>query len=108
MTFIDLNLPVQKGSLESREIVAENNAPAPLTKEEWLEVMKVENPRLREILPWYMWLKDNPDEFIVTVKATLRPLQDKTFVLLEYTLDAPSLRRRIQVWFLINMARQLP
>ena len=83
MTFIDLNLPVQTGSIESREIVAENNAPAPLTKEEWLEVVKIENPRMREIVPWYMYLPDNPQKYIVRVKATLRPLQDKTFVLLQ-------------------------
>lgn len=94
LTFIDLNLPVRNGSIESREIVGENEAPAPLTKEEWLEVVKIENPRMREIEPWWMYLPDNPNKYIVTVKATLRPVQDKTFVLMEYTLDAPELRRR--------------
>lgn len=56
-------------------------------------VVEIENPRLKEIAPWYIQLNDDPSKYIVTVKATLRPFKDGTFVLLDYGLDAPEYRR---------------
>src|ERR1700682_1516929 len=48
-TFLDLGLPIQKSSLEGGVIVAENAAPAPLSLDEWKEVARAENPRVKEI-----------------------------------------------------------
>ncbi len=94
LTFIELGLPIQEESLKDRIIIAENEAPAPLTLEEWKDVAKQENIKLRDIAPWYMTISDDPKKYIVTVKATLHSYQDRALVLLDYTLDAPELRRQ--------------
>ncbi len=91
-TFIDLGLPVQSASLKEGTIVAENVAPAPLSQEEWIEVARVENPRAKEIGGWFLVIPEDPKNYWVKLKATLRFQGDKTFVLLDYALDSPKLR----------------
>jgi hypothetical protein len=91
-TFLDLGLPIQKSSIESGAIIAENEAPAPLTADEWKEVARIENPRVKELGGWYFYLPDDPKGYVVTVRASLRRLPQKTFVLLDYELDSPKYR----------------
>jgi hypothetical protein len=92
-TFLDLGMPVQKSSVSEGLILAENEAPHPLTMEEWAQVVKVEGPRVKEIGGWMFNLSANPKGYIVTVAAGLKAVRDKTFVLLDYRLDMPDYRR---------------
>lgn len=93
-TFIDLGMPVQGASLETGIVVAENTAPTPLSREEWIEIAKAENPRVKELGGWAFYLADDPKDYIVTLKATLLPLPDKTLIVLDYELDSPKIRSR--------------
>lgn len=92
-TFLELGMPVQGLSLEQGVIVAENSAPNPLTATEWLEVAKIERPRLTQIAGPMFILPDDPAGYIVTVKVAVRELKGKTFILLDYEIEAPRLRR---------------
>lgn len=92
-TFIDLGMPVQGGSLGAGVLVAENTAPAPLSLQEWTLVAKAENPRLQRIGGALLYLPDDPKDYVVALKAHVRAVKGKTFVLLDYALDNPKLRR---------------
>lgn len=92
-TFIDLGMPVQASEYGNGVVIAENNAPTPLTLSEWKEVVRVENPRLKEFGAWYLGLTDDPQAYLVTVKATVRKVKGNSFILLDYTMDSPKLRR---------------
>jgi hypothetical protein len=91
-TFLDLGMPIQKSDVNKGIIVAENEAPHPLTREEWEQVVKVENPRVKELGGWMFSLSDKPDGYIVIVIAVLKSIGEKTFVLLDYELDMPRYR----------------
>lgn len=93
-TFLDLGMPVQRVSLEKGEgvVIAENEAPTPLSRDEWIEIAKAENPRVKELGGWAFYLPDDPKDYIVIVKATLRAMPGKTFISLDYELDSPKLR----------------
>jgi hypothetical protein len=91
-TFLDLAMPIQKADVKEGIIVVENEAPHPLTHEEWKRVVKVENPRVKALGGWMFSLRDEPKGYIVTVRAGLRAIGDKTFVLLDYKLDMPKYR----------------
>jgi hypothetical protein len=93
-TFLDLGMPVQSASLEKGEgvVIAENAAPVPLSRDEWIEVAKAENPRVKELGGWAFYLADDPKDYIVMLKATLRALPGKTLILLDYELDNPKIR----------------
>jgi hypothetical protein len=92
-TFIDLGLPVQGTSLRAGIVTAESTAPAPLSREEWAAVVKAENPRLKAIAGDMLQLTDDPKDYVITFSATVRNVKGKSFILLDYALDAPRLRR---------------
>jgi hypothetical protein len=95
LTFLDLGLAVQKESTESPLFIrAESEAPTPLSKEEWLEVRRLENPKLSDTgWLWSMGIVEDPSDYIVTMQATMKSSKNSTFVILDYTLDSPKLRR---------------
>jgi len=91
--FLDLGMPLAERSLKDGMLVARNAAPNPLTIDEWKEVRKVEEPRMKEIGGWYFVFKDDPKAYIVTVAAMMKALgTEKTLIVIEYELDAPELR----------------
>jgi hypothetical protein len=93
-TFLSLGMPVQSSNLESGVLFAENLAPAPLSQEEWLEVKRIETPRLKELGGTLFSFPDVPKDYRITVKATLRPLKDnKVLVIVDYLMDSPAWRQ---------------
>jgi hypothetical protein len=91
-TFLDLGMAIQSGNPDSGLVVAEATAPTPLSREEWKEVARIENPRSKEIGGWFLELRGDPKNYIVTLGAGLKSVSGKTFVLLEYSLDNPQMR----------------
>lgn len=92
-TFLDLGMPIQKSSLSDGYLIAENVAPNPLTKEEWLQVREIEQPRVKEIGGWMFSLNEDPSGYIVVVKASMTATKNKTLVLLDYKLRMPKYER---------------
>lgn len=92
-TFLDLSMPIQKADITKGVIIAENEAPTPLTNEEWKQVAKAENPRLKKLGGWMFSLGDDTKGYIVTVIAGLHTIGSKTIVLLDYKLDMPQYRQ---------------
>lgn len=72
-TFLDLGMPVQRVSLEKGEgvVIAENEAPTPLSRDEWIEIAKAENPRVKELGGWAFYLPDDPKDYIVIPSPTI-------------------------------------
>jgi hypothetical protein len=94
-TFLDLGMPVQSSSTSDSFVEAENNAPAPLSAEEWKEIVRVDGPRAKEIGGWFMKLEEDPKNYIVRVRANAREIRGGVVVVvLEYQLDNPSFRAR--------------
>ena len=93
LTFLDLGLAIQKSSTEPLFISAESQAPTPLSKEEWLEVRRIENWKLSQTEPWYMQLVEDPSDYIVTIQATVKPLKNGTLVILDYTISTARPRQ---------------
>lgn len=91
--FIALNVPVMAANFEKGEIYGQTEAPTPLTKEEWLQVTEFENPRLKEIGGWMFYFPDDPKGYIISIRATVKPIGKKTFVSLDYELSMPEYER---------------
>ena len=91
-TFLALGMPVEESSISKGILYAENIAPFPLTHDEWLEVKRIETPRLKEIGGSLFKFEDNPKTFTITVRATLSPMGDRTLVTLDYVMDSKKLR----------------
>lgn len=91
-TFNQLGLPVTSANFNNGVIVASVNAPTPLSKEEWLQVREIEQPRVREIGGWMFYIAKDPKDYIITVRARLKAVGEKTLILLEYELDMPEYR----------------
>lgn len=89
--FLDLGMPIEARSHERGVIVAENAGPTPLTREEWQEVARAEEPRAREVGGWFITLA-HPERYVIQVRAVLRPIGPYTLVALDYRIDSPHLR----------------
>lgn len=88
-TFIELGYPVINKNYDTGEIYGEANAPKPLTQEEWMRVREIETPRVREVGGWMMYLAEDPSDYIITARATIKPVGKKTIVSLDYALRMP-------------------
>ncbi len=91
--FIALDVPVMAANFEKGEIYGQTEAPTPLSKEEWLQVKEFENPRLKEIGGWMFYFPDDPKGYIISIRATVKPIGKKTFVSLDYELSMPEYER---------------
>lgn len=89
-TFTDLDLPVVKSSPEKGFVVGKNEAPKPLTEEQWKQVVEVENPRMHSIAGWMYSLDDNPKGQFVNAKASVESVDNKTKVTLDYYINFPE------------------
>jgi hypothetical protein len=92
-TIIDLGLPIVRESFADGVLLAENNAPSPLTKEEWLEVKRKEDPQMKDIGGSLLVLPEDPSNFVITLLAVVKGFGDISVVHLEYELDSPKYRR---------------
>lgn len=88
-TLVDLNLPILRSDMKEGTIVAQGIAPQPLNEEEWLQVVEIENPRVRELSNGWMYLAEDPSDYVLTVQTTVRGFSNEAIVLIEYTLSAP-------------------
>lgn len=89
-TFLDLSMPLVKKDFDNGLLIAENEAPNPLTKEEWLQVREIENPRTKETGGWMFTLPTDPSDYIITVAASLTEVNNKTFILIDYKMSNPK------------------
>lgn len=88
-TYDDLNMPINKESLEKGYIISRNEAPKPLNRAQWEDVRKVENPKLEKITS-LLSLPEKPEGQFVTIKSTIKRVESQTSVNLEYYLDMPE------------------
>lgn len=92
-TFLDLGMPLVEQSIANGLLLARNSAPKPLTLEEWKEVKKIEEPRMKEIGGWFFVFSDDPKSYVVTVAAAVKPVDaHSTLIVMNYEMDAPELR----------------
>ena len=90
---VELGMPVMVADFEKGLIIGQASAPTPLTKEEWLQVREYEQPRVRDIGGWMFYMPEDPKDQIVTVRVSVKPIANKTFILLEYEIDYPEYKR---------------
>jgi|688.fasta_scaffold237212_2 hypothetical protein len=89
-TFADLGLTVTKSSIESGLILTRDEAPKPLTQDEWEKVIDIENPKLKNIT-WLLQLPDEPKEQYVIISATIQKIApNKTKLDIGYFLNVPK------------------
>lgn len=89
MTYNDLNMLITKDSFEKGFVISRNEAPKPLTRTQWEEVRKIENPKLIKITS-LISLAEKPEGQFVIIKSTIKKIGNQTSVELEYYLDMPE------------------
>ena len=93
-TFLALGMPVQSSDLEAGVLFAENVAPAPLTQEEWLEVKRIESPRLKEIGGQLFSFPEKPKAFVITVRAQVKPLKGgNVLIIVDHVMSSAEYKR---------------
>lgn len=93
-TFLALGMPVQSRDLKTGVLYAENIAPSPLSQEEWMEIKRIETPRLKEIGGSLFSFPDNPKNFIITVRAEIKPLKSgETLVMVDHLMSSPEYKK---------------
>ena len=71
----ELGYPIFERDFEEGKIIVQSTAPAPLSKEEWKKVAEFENPRVKEHGGWYMYLPDNPEDYVITALIKLKRMK---------------------------------
>ncbi len=89
-TFIALNMPITKESVDKGFILSRNKSPKPLTSGQWAEVREAENDKLSEI-SWMITIAEEPEEQYVTIKASIKEVMNQSIISLSYYLDAPKM-----------------
>ena len=90
-TFADLGLAVASQDRGEREavLVTKNEAPHPLSQDQWEEVREIENPRTKEI-SWVLSIPSDPSGYLVTTKVVLVADGDQTLLSVDYYLEMPE------------------
>ena len=88
--FLDLDMPLDTYSTASGEIKTISVAPTPLTKAEWMEIRKIENPKMQEIAGTFFYLPENPDKYFLIIRAKVVGNTSVSVVRLDYELRNPE------------------
>ena len=67
--FLDLGMPLDTYSASTGKIETISVAPTPLSKAEWVEIRKIENPKMQDIAGAFFYLPENPDKYFLIVRA---------------------------------------
>lgn len=86
---VDIGLPVLESDPIEGTVLAQGIAPAPLNQAEWLQVVKAENMRVQTLSNGWMYLQDDPSNYVITVKVKVRGSSRKSVIVLNYVLSAP-------------------
>ena len=89
-TFLELGMPVDRFSMTDGVIEAVSVAPTPLSKDEWMEIRKIENPKMQSIAGTLFYLPDNPDKYFLIIRAKVVGSQRVSVVRLDYELRNPE------------------
>ena len=92
-TFLALNMPFRWISVEEGEINSTNDAPTPLTNDEWLKVVNSERDNIKKIGGWYMVMRDDPKGYSVIIKAKIKSIGGSVIVSMDYELDNLEYRK---------------
>ena len=88
--FWDLNMPIDKESPEDGYFLSRSEAPTPLSADQWEEVRRIENPRLKEIAGWMITLPKKSEGYFVTVKAMVSSHGESSDVSFDYFMEMPE------------------
>ena len=88
---LELGMPIVAENPVEGIILSSANAPTPLSSDEWRQVVKMENPRVRKISNGTMYLDEDPKGFFIDVEVEVKRIQKNlTRVRLNYRLRNPS------------------
>jgi hypothetical protein len=88
-TLSDLHMPIVKSSIEKGFITSKNEAPTPLTIEQWQQVREVENPRMQNV-SWMFSLPEDPKGQYVNTKVSIKSAGNQSTVNLDYYINVPE------------------
>jgi hypothetical protein len=89
-TLIDLHMVVVKISTDKGFITSKNEAPAPLTLEQWQQVRAIENPRMSNVAGWMYSLPEDPKGQYVNTKVAIESTGNKSTINLSYYINVPQ------------------
>jgi predicted small secreted protein len=89
-TFTDLQMSIDKVSTEKGFLISKNEAPKPLTITQWNEVRELENPKLSKIAGWMYSIPEHPKGQFVTIKASVKSVDNQSEISLDYFLEIPE------------------
>jgi hypothetical protein len=88
-TLADLNMPIVKSSPEKGFITSKNEAPIPLTPEQWKQVREVENPRMKKV-SWMFSIPEDPKGQYVNTKVSIKSAGNQSIIDLDYYINVPK------------------
>ena len=88
--FLDLGMPLDTYSASTGKIETISVAPTPLSKAEWVEIRKIENPKMQDIAGAFFYLPENPDKYFLIVRAKVVGNDSVSVVRLDYELRNPE------------------
>jgi predicted small secreted protein len=89
-TLTDLGMPIVKSSIEKGFVISKNEAPIPLTKEQWERVREVENPRMSDVAGWMYAIPEDPKGQFVNTKVSIESAGNQSTVSLDYYINVPQ------------------
>lgn len=88
--FLELGMPLDGFSPRTGIIQTVSVAPTPLTKNEWEEIRKIENPKMQKIAGSMFYLPKIPDKYFLVIRATVVGNNEVSVVKLDYELRNPE------------------
>jgi hypothetical protein len=89
-TVADFNMPIVKSSPDKGFIVTKNEAPTPLTPEQWQQVVTIETPKMKKVGGWMYTIPEDPKGQFVNGKIALEAIGTQTKVSIDYYINVPE------------------
>jgi hypothetical protein len=89
-TLSDLDMPIVKSSAEKGLLTSKNEAPTPLTKDQWQQVREIENPRISNVAGWMYSLPEDTKGQFVNTKVSIESSGKQSTVTLDYFINIPE------------------
>ena len=82
-------MAIVKSSPEKGFVTSKNEAPTPLTNEQWQQVREVENPRMQNV-SWMFSLPEDPKGQYVNTKVSIKSTGNQSTINLDYYINVPQ------------------
>ena len=85
-----IGFAVEAAQIAEGKIVGVADEPTPLTKDEWIAVVREEKSRVSDVGGWYMQMSEKPVGYKINVRVDVTPTVKGTVIKLGYEMSHPE------------------